>query len=97
VVFIPYQPDPVAIPNIGDECVTFGKPLFQLRGSENSVVDLAAQEFFRASEFGGKLRVKGPSYKQQINIAGGVHISIGEGTIQPRRFNPLDAFKGVSQ
>jgi hypothetical protein len=55
------QLDALSVPDVGDECVTPGKPPIELRGRKNSVVDFAAEGLFGLANFGRELPLVGLS------------------------------------
>jgi hypothetical protein len=55
-----------------------GKAFFELPGSENSVIDLAAQGLLGLSHFGGEQRLIGLADDEHVNVARRIRFIFGE-------------------
>lgn len=91
------QLNALSVPDVGDECVAFGKPPIEFLGSEDSVVDFAAEGLFGFADFGGELPLIGPPEDQNVNVAGSIGFLFRKRPVNPRRLDAGNCLKRVPQ
>ena len=95
VVILPNQPDPLAIPYVGDKWIAFGEPAFEFSWSKNNVVYLAPKRLFglpclRCQQFRVWL-----SHNQKVYVAGGIGFVLCKRAKQPSRLNAIDPLESM--
>ena len=75
----------------------FFKPLFQLFGRQDSVVDLAPECALGLTHLNCELSLVRLAHKQQIDIAGGIGFILSERPIEPCGPDSMDGAQGALQ
>jgi hypothetical protein len=91
------QLNPFPIPNVGEKCFARGEPPLEFTWSENSVADLAAQGLLSLAHFGRKPGQVGPAHDEQVDIAGGVGLVLGNRSVKPGGLDAANFGKSAAQ